>query len=79
MKAYVCKQGVNVMCLYLQLNKTFKDFCENRTCDLCLLSKHFSDDTFEDHIVFIKEGKILFLADEKEIKNYKSCSAASKR
>jgi len=74
MFAYVCKTGINVMCLYLRLKPRFKKFCETRTCDQCLLAKYFSDDTEEpdEHVVDITEGFVLFLANEKPIQNSSS-------
>ena len=68
MQAYISKENINVMCLYLELKPVFKKFCESRTCDQCILAKYFSDDTDEnEHLVSINEGNVLFLADEKEI------------
>jgi len=72
MFAYISKNGVNVMCLYLRLYPEFKAFCEKRTCDQCLLSKYFSDDTTEENErkIQIKEGLVLFLSDEKPVKHF---------
>jgi hypothetical protein len=72
MFAYISPDGINVMCLYLKLYPKFKSFCEKRTCDQCLLSKYFSDDTDEEyeHKIEINEGMVLFLSEEKPLKQF---------